>query len=99
MKIYQHLLLVVDLRAGPGHEVEGEADEGHDPQQVGPDVAGLGVDPGSQSQLSIYTDSSQSPEDGGEALLEAGQRRPVALLQEVVILQQHEVTSYCSHWH
>ena len=40
------------------------------------------------------------PEDGGEALLEAGQRRPVALLQEVVILQQHEVTIYCSHyWH
>ena len=60
MKIYQHLLLVVDLRAGPGHEVEGEPDEGHDPQQVGPDVAGLGVDPGSQSQLSIHTDSSQS---------------------------------------
>ena len=60
MKIYQHLLLMVDLRAGPGHEVEGEADEGHDPQQVGPDVAGLGVDPDSQSQLSIHTDSSQS---------------------------------------
>ena len=44
---------MVDLCAGPGHEVEGEPDEGHDPQQVGPDVAGLGVDPGSQSQLSI----------------------------------------------
>ena len=60
MKIDQHLLLVVDLCAGPGDEVEGEADEGDDPQQVGPDVAGLGVDPASQSQLSIHTDSSQS---------------------------------------
>ena len=44
MKIYQHLLLVVDLRAGPGHEVEGEADEGHNPQEMCPDVPSLRVD-------------------------------------------------------
>ena len=64
------LLLVVDLHRGPGHEVERESDEGDYTEQVGPDVSRLCVD----------------PEYRLETLLEAGQGRSMALLQEIVIL-------------
>ena len=64
---------MINLRTWSGDKVQGEANEGHNPQEMCPDVPSLRVD----------------SEDRGETFPEAGQRWTVTFLQEVIILKHN----------